>query len=629
MIKLRGIFLVTVFLSYRNTDLLHSYAVFFILKIIYIYCIFQTYHRSWLKEKMKFTMLPSMFDNNEEKGQQKDTDAPIGSSGLINGSIHMLTNTGNSCFNFSANFGRIENVLFSIYNAIQTTEICEIGNVCQSTKTFPSDSDRSHKLKVDLEKCSKQLKSLLEDLDTEEIHLILMMVDPLFQNPKYQLPMYIHIFPPLSIALGPVKSRSVFLKGLQRLLDAMTISPDICSLVQQSFMSNILQAFGQDYFLDYVMGLLLDILSSSYQGQFSPSSNTKGLFTKTSTSTAPPSIIDASLPSESFMSFEVSPPYVAEKDSISISSFNLDVMFSDNPVSSTSSGMQGDKKCFLTDSQESTGADSTSLNSADLELESTPPPQLVRSSASITSRMKARTHTVISSQEILSNSGTEEMIEVSTTDQPLPSSFSSYDSEHPHHAPFLLRDPSNPANDVENDDDDYGKTSENIPFTILMASSSVEENRGLPRSNSNTKDPVFLEDVPTVSESPTKSPSLSRNIGDSQHHHQLQTSPEDLHYIVVDSLKWFIPWLGPNLTTEHITRPLLRNISKVLVEVPAVTEDVTEFSSTQQAENAVDQFLMKVSPHIECLLEIVSVYGDSVVTSLYLPRVTKIVSKDV
>ena len=442
---------------------------------------------------------------------------------------------------------------------------------------MPTDADTCNQVNVDLGKCSKQLKVLLEDLENEEIHLLLMMLEPLFEDASYQLPMYIHIFPPLSIALGPEMSRTVFLKGLQRLLDSMSISPEICSLVQQSFLSNILQAFGQDYFLEYIMGLLLDILSSSYQGQFLVH---KGSFTKVSTSTAPPSTIDASLPSESFMSFEVS-PYVAEKDSISISSFNLDVMFSDDM--SISSNQR-----FLTDSHES--GESTSLNS-EIDMEGTP--KLVRASASITSRVpQTKTHTVLCSQEILSNSGLEEMIEVSATSQPLPSF--SYEQDR-NLKPFIEADPNIP------------KRAESAPFTILLPSNSMEEN------NTNIKDPI-LEDVPA-----------DTRAGGASNRSETLLSEDlnqilDLHCTVIDSLKWFIPWLGPNLSTEHIARPLLRNMGKMVLELsPSLDGECTA--------DVVDQFLFKVSPHIECLLEAVSVYGDSIVTNLYVPRATKLVSK--
>ena len=507
-------------------------------------------------------------------------------------SLHTMANTSTTCFSFNPNFERIEKVLSSIYSAVDDSRTCSKTYTHSSQMTL-TDSDKHRQMNIDLEKSSKQLKTLLEDLDTEEIHLLLMMLEPLFEDSTYQLPMYIHIFPPLSIALGPDMSRTIYLKGLQRLLDTVSISPEICSLLQQSYLSNILQAFGQDYFLEYIMGLLLEILSTSYQGQFTITDKAS-LFNKASASTSPPSIIDASLPSETFMSFEVS-PYVAEKDSISVSSFNLDVMFQDDmSISSTHR--------FLTDSQES--QETTSLNS-DPDLEGTP--KLVRASASITKHppTKIKTHTVLSSQEILSNSGMDEMIEVSATSQQLPSF--SYDKEQS--LKSLIEADAN-LNRGHNGD-------ENAPFTILMPSNSLDEEGSVDKRNSN--DPV-LEDVPTDTRDAAVMRSGTRLSEDLN-----QTF--DLHCTVIDSLKWFIPWLGPNLTTEHIARPLLRNMGKMLFELTPSPPSSSE-GFTTSAEDAVDQFLLKVSTHIECLLEVVSVYGDSIVVNLYLPRAIKLVSFD-
>ena len=494
-----------------------------------------------------------------------------------------MVNTTNALFNFNPNFERIEKVLSSIYNAIDRSRTCK--NYTHATPM--TDSDKQRQTSNDLEKSSKQLKTLLEDLNSEEIHLLLMMLEPLFEDTNCRLPMYIHIFPPLSIALGPDMSRTVFLKGLQRLLDTISISPDICALLQQSYLSNILQAFGQDYFLEYIMGLLLDILSASYQGQFTTD---KALFNKVSISSAPPSSIDASLPSETLMSFEVS-PYIVDKDSISISSFNLDVMFQDD--TSISSNHR-----FLTESQEES-QESTSLNS-DPDIEGTP--KLVRASASITKHAtpKVKTHTVLSSQEILSNSGMEEMIEVSATSQLLPSF--SYDKERS--LKSLIE--ADASLKLKNKED------ENAPFTILLPSNSLEDNSIHHKRNSN--DPV-LENVPVdARDAGARSETLlSEDLN--------QTF--DLHCTVIDSLKWFIPWLGPNLTTEHIARPLLRNMGKMLLEL---TSPADGDGDSSDAEDTVDQFLLKVSAHIECLLEVVSVYGDSIVINLYLPRAIKLVS---
>jgi len=84
----------------------------------------------------------------------------------------------------------------------------------------------------------------------------------------------------------------------------------------------------------------------------------------------------------------------------------------------------------------------------------------------------------------------------------------------------------------------------------------------------------------------------------------------------VNSLKWFIQWLGPNLTTENIAKPLLRNMSKILIE---------HNTGVENCEDAVDRLLQKVAPHIECLIEMQAIYGDNIMMNMYLPHIAKLV----
>ena len=289
----------------------------------------------------------------------------------------------------------------------------------------------------EIERCAKQLPALLENLDSEGVNLLLLFLNPMFENHQYQLTMYLHVFPSLSNALGPHVSRTVFLKGLQRILDGVTSSLDTVTLLQQSYLSHVIQAFGQDCFLEYLMGPLVDLLSQDYKldpdaGPLGSGSGPLSPRTNLSTSTAPASLVETSLPSGSLVSYEVSPPYETAKDSISLtSSFDLDVIFSEQPF-----------QMLCADSRDL--CETASVNSEDMTARSLDEPYdsvdglpkpISHSPYTSTHHQQQQspnlghkkfspgvpTHTVLSSQEILSNSGIEDMIEVSATSQSLPS----------------------------------------------------------------------------------------------------------------------------------------------------------------------------------------------------------------
>ncbi|XP_066910690.1 WD repeat-containing protein 81-like [Clytia hemisphaerica] len=516
---------------------------------------------TWVKGAIDFAIDPRIFKENTTftKDELPNRDELC---------LQALMNTMNQCFNFPTTFDKIFKFLSSLFSLLDPSVNLQ-DNDTTTSNTYQQSLD------IEMEKCARQLRTLLEHLDHETVHLLLMYLEPLFNDNKYQLLMYIHIFPPLSVALGPNMSRTVFLKGLQRVLDNASKSPGISNLLHQSYLSNILQAFGQDYFLEYIMGLLLEILQSSdHNFQINP--HEQPTLTKMSTSSAQTSVIGTSLPNGSILSYEVT-PYEAGKDSISLSSFNLDFMFSDQQNNAF--------QLLSTDSHES---ESDSVNSAEFESDGFPKPGFGRGALVKTEAQK--THTVLSYQEILSNSGCEEMIEVSSTSHSLPSF--SYERERPF-----------PALDQE-----YGRKDEkaDAPFTVLLQDNDLDDHiRGTDIGNVDNEDlEVLLMDMGTSVRSETMvTEDGAQNV--------------DLHRTVVDSLKWFIPWLGPNLTTENIAKPLLRNMSKIFMEITD-PEDSGD-------NDVIDRLLCKVSPHIECLVEVASIYGDNIVMSFYLPHIAKLI----
>jgi len=373
------------------------------------------------------------------------------------------------------------------------------------------DIDHTQSVKQVIERSAKQLPVLLENLDSEGVNLVLLFMHPMFENHQYQLTMYLHVFPSLSIALGPQVSRTVFLKGLQRIFDDVTSSLDTVTLLKESYLSNILQAFGQDCFLEYLMSSLLDILSQDYKSGSAAGATLGGSSlpqsprTNLSTSTAPTSLAETSLPSGSLVSYEVSPPYEAAKDSISLTSnFDLDVMFSERPF-----------QMLRTDSQQDL-SETGSLNSDDINIttisnspdraydlvDGSPRPTThseyisTKDPSSAMDMQKSlpgfATHIVLSSQEILSNSGIEDLIEVSATSQSLPSF--SYEMKPDAH--LLVQPAGRPTPLIEDMNLQRTRTESEppkSPFTVLLENSHLLQEKG---TGIEDNDGEVLEEVP-------------------------------------------------------------------------------------------------------------------------------------
>lgn len=162
-------------------------------------------------------------------------------------------------------------------------------------------------------------------------------------------------------------------------------------------------------------------------------------------------------------------------------------------------------------------------------------------------------------------------------------------------------------NFIDHDDKQLTPTKENTkvqPFTVMLGVDSTLEEH-------DERVPEFLEEhVEEIPKAIANSVNVSQNI----------KVPEklDLYQTVAESVKWLIPWLGPRLTTEYITSPLLKRLSKVFLDIDLGDNE----------EDSIDNLIDRVSSITDCLTEVVYIYGDNIVLYQYLPHLARLVSKE-
>lgn len=478
-------------------------------------------------------------------------------------SLSSLLTSSNRCFNFPSYFSKLYTLLYKILSL---------------QHRFSGDVDEATKISRDLEIHSGELSKLLQVIPTEGVDLVLLYLNPLFEKSCLQVHMFLYIFPALSVALGPIKCRSVFLKSLQQLMDRMNSTVHEIGVVQQVFLSHILNGFGQEYFLQHFMGMVLDILSSQTPSAAQNNHNAAATLQRASSVTTLADHDTVLGSAGSLISYGVSPPLV--NDSASLSSFNLDLIFDDTSQ--------------------------TTFKSIDKNIESFSDEVNIDGSINVTKQQPQQrpssslTVPIVSSQEI------GNLINVESISQSLPNffptalnpnaNFDSIDGMERTHPP--------PINSQGNNED--SREVIKSPFTVLIdenASYSEEESS---RDRSTT-------DLSEVLEVPMNEDMTTNAHGAGIQQEQLTMS--GIHLTVVHSVKWFITWLGATLSTQFIAQPLLRKMEKIFIDVENDGVDV------------VDLFLDRIRPHIECLVEVAAVYGDNIVIYLYLPELAKKVSE--
>lgn len=106
----------------------------------------------------------------------------------------------------------------------------------------------------------KHLPELLSDLNEEGLDLLMSYLNPLFCYEETQLQAFLHLFDPLAEHLGPKKARKVFLKLLLKHYDVGMSSASV-ALFHQSFLSKLIMRFGMDQFLNHFITFIVDALN--------------------------------------------------------------------------------------------------------------------------------------------------------------------------------------------------------------------------------------------------------------------------------------------------------------------------------------------------------------------------------
>ena len=404
-----------------------------------------------------------------------------------------------------------------------------------------------------LEKYNIKLVDLLDILDQEGLDILIGYLFPLFHQKLLQIPLFLYIFPSLSEALGPAKSKNLFIKDLQKIYENMKTNEDIL-LVQQSFLSKVLASFGQECFLELLMDSIIDLLIVK---------NAKVEMQQKS------SFSQSAFKRESYGSFEVSPCFFGETESIS--SLNLETFFNEG-INNT------DKVCdaspqFISDD---------SINLSDFN-------QVKQDGVSSNIDLNAESNQlqVISSQEVHLTSIHSSIIDIDSTRHHFTMAMP-ISSNCVHHDDTVTNEFINlPENEMLELQKDFApphtapiadKVSSSLQLRQLEKVESIE-NQG------NLYDSCSIKSFKKLSISAT----------------------------VVETFRWFIPWLGPVLTMEYIASPLMKKISRVMLEIDEVAEPI-------------DNLIEKISPMLECLVEVALVYGESIITNSYISSFSKLVN---
>ena len=470
-------------------------------------------------------------------------------------------------FHFPVYFEKMHEFVFLIMKAVEDFNSLLTGG-------------NRNKLSNDIQVHAQLLPWLLDELDNEGADMLLLYLGSLFKHKDIQIPMFLYIFSALCLILGPSKSHVAFLRELQKVYDSIKSSEEIL-LLQKTFLSHALSSFGLDCFLSIFVGVVLDLLMT-HQMELIP---LKGFNKCPLPCTTLPK--ELRLKHDSLMPYKTSPNFDGDADSIS--SYNLDDFFQEN---------HNDEK-LLTLSKEYTSNITNVLyrgfnggliiNNVHRIIPPSPekPPNFIYSQ----NEPSCQVSSLISQEINFSSSGT--IIPINTTNELLPSfevplsNFNKNDEA----TSDIICDNHNRYSDFECLSDKI-----NSPFLVLSGEKEV---------NSQYLQEGILENVPQDEELLVQE---ATNL--------LETSNIGICQTIVDSVKWLLPWLGPIVSTEFVALPLLKNMSKVLLDYDMNTDGA----------ESIDLLIDKVSPMIDCLIEIVLIYGDNIVFYLYLPTISKSVS---
>ena len=98
---------------------------------------------------------------------------------------------------------------------------------------------------------------------------------------------------------------------------------------------------------------------------------------------------------------------------------------------------------------------------------------------------------------------------------------------------------------------------------------------------------------------------------------QLDASAEELS---LGSLKWIMPWLGPALTSKYVVNLILKKIPKIWLIVK---------NEERSSEDVIGAFCSRGRHLLDCLVEVVEIYGRAVVYHQFIPFASWAVSRNI
>lgn len=458
---------------------------------------------------------------------------------------------------------------FEKFHEFLATMMMSIGNFC----CFTSEESKS-KLSDEIQNHAQLLPWFLEELDSEGGDMLQLYLDSLFKCRDIQVSMFLYIFPHVCLTLGPIKSSFSYIKDLQRVYDSIKTTEEIL-LLQKTFLSNALSSFGLDCFLSTFMGVFLDVLFTSQIELFPANETGRSILVHS------PLSKELLQKSSSLVSYDISSGFNGE--TYSISSYNLDELFKDNLQDHS----------LLTLSKEYTS------NISDASFQSLPNNELyVRQSPKklINSPIESVSHILVIDTQELESSNSSTIVSLSTSAELLLTSFQNV----PIHE-LIVTDAASSNNDIEA-----------APDIICNIQNENLSKTNSPYLNNVKNDSSEQENTEVLENAPHNGNEL---IG-SENESKENPSSIGICETIVHSIKWLIPWLGPLISTEYVATPLLKSMSRILLDSDIVNDSAV----------CIDIFIDKVSPTVQCLVEIALVYGDNIIYHLYIPYVAKLIT---
>ena len=153
------------------------------------------------------------------------------------------------------------------------------------------------------------------------------------------------------------------------------------------------------------------------------------------------------------------------------------------------------------------------------------------------------------------------------------------------------------------------------PFMVLSSDDEQSENE---LKSDQLLDASLMHDVDLQVDKIPDADALGNidNIPDAslQSSVEIDLSPEQYS---LASIKWIVPWLGPTLTTKYVVHLILKRMPKIWMNMKNM--ELT-------TEDLIDTLTAKRKYLMECLIDVVRIYGNAIVLWHFIPYASKAVS---